>query len=86
LAIIRRYYKAKVDQAKWKDCRSYNAKALNEMEQQKTDAYNRWVTPSNLSHLHAAHFSDMRDIGRKGLQKLDQELRNLGITTFFNRR
>lgn len=86
LEIICRYYKAKVDKAKWKDCRSYNAKALNEMEQQKTDAFNRWVTPSNLSHLHAAHFSDMRDIGRKGLQKLDQELRNLGITTLLHRK
>jgi hypothetical protein len=82
--IIRRHYNAKVDKSKWKDCRSYNAKALNEMEQQKTDAFNRWVTPSNLSHLRVAHFSEMRDIGRKGLQKLDQELRHLGITTLLH--
>ena len=53
---------------------------------QLTDAFNRWVTPSNLSHLRAAHFSEMRDIGWKGLQKLDQELRHLGITTLLQRR
>jgi superfamily I DNA/RNA helicase len=86
LAIVHRYYNTKVDKAKWKDCRSYNPKALNEVEQQKAEAFNRWVTPSNLSYLRAAYFSGIPDIGQKGLQKLDHELRNLGITTFFHYR
>lgn len=86
LDIIHLCYNAKVNKSKWKDCRGLTAKAMDELERQKTEAFNRWVTPSNLSHLHASLFSHWRHIDRKALQRLDQELRNLGISTFSKKR
>jgi superfamily I DNA/RNA helicase len=85
LAIVHLYYNAKVDKSKWKDCRGYHAKALEEVERRNNEAFERWVTPSNLSHLRASYFTHWRHLGRKAFQKLDDELRSLGIRTFLEK-
>jgi superfamily I DNA/RNA helicase len=82
LALLRLFYNANVDKSKWQDCRGYNAKALEELERQKTEAFHRWVNPSNLSRLRASRFSPWRNIDRTILLRLDEELRNLGVTAF----
>ena len=58
------------------------AKAMEELERQKTEAFYRWVTPSNVSHLRESSFSRWRHMGRRTLLRLDEELRDLGITRF----
>lgn len=82
LAVLRLFYNSKVDKSKSIDCRGYNANAMDELERKKTEAFHRWVTPSNLSRLRESYFSRWRNIGRTALLRLDEELRNLGISKF----
>jgi hypothetical protein len=82
LDVLRVFFNSKVDKSKSVDCRGYNANAMDELERMRTEEFHHWVTPSNLSRLRRSSFSRWRQIGRKALLRLDQELRSLGITTF----
>jgi len=86
LDMVRLYYNSKVDRSKWIDCRGYTAEGREDLERQKNRDFNRWLTPKNLGHLRVRHFAPWRHIGRKTFQRLDQELRALGITTFMQKK
>jgi hypothetical protein len=85
LSILRLYYDANVDTLKWRDCRGYTPRAMDEVKRPQAEAFRRWVMIVNLSRLRAQDLSRWHNIA-EGLQALDLELRKLDVTMFFGRK
>ena len=86
LQLLRLFFDAVIDETKRQDCRGYTQRALDELDHRATAQFHRWVTPNNLAHLRASKFGPWRRADRKAIQRLDQELRSIGVTTFLGLR
>ena len=78
--LLRRYYNASQDNSKWQDCRGLSPKAFNELDAQKAKEFKSWATPRLLALLRAQDFFRLRTVSKTAVQKLESELRGLGIT------
>lgn len=85
LDVLRIFFRARVRREAGKaDVRGLGGRALNAMAQSQEKQFEEWLTPRSMARLRASQFLRLRNIGRKRLQSLENDLRAKGIVGFTN--
>ncbi len=85
LELLRRFFRAQVRREAGKgDSRGLSGRALNAMTKAQEKEFEAWLTPRNMALLRASQFLRLRNVGRRRLQPLENDLRAKGIIGFMN--
>ena len=85
LEILRLFFRVKVRRsAAQADFRGLTGKAMNAALHAQEHEFEEWLTPRNMARLRASQFFTLRNVGRKKLRPLENDLRKNGIVGFMN--
>ena len=83
LEVLRLFFRTQVRRELGKaDTRGLSGRALNAMTVTQEKEFEEWLTPRNMARLRASQFFRLRNVGRKRLQPLENDLRAVGIVGF----
>ena len=83
LDVLRLFFRAQAHRKPRKvDLRGLSGRALNAITIAQEKEFEEWLTPRNMARLRASQFLRLRNVGRKRLQSLENDLRAKGIVGF----